>query len=110
MTGPQAPENGPFATRQAAERIFSAFRRAAERGRAGPDLPRGEQIVLTGHQWKAEALTDTIELWAEIGDYDRVVIAKLAGVLDPVEVGVVTSWFYRVMRDQYDNPANQEGH
>ncbi len=95
----QLPGNGPFDTREQAEHVFSGFRQAAEAGRSGPP---GEQIVLPGHQWKAEALADTIELWAGLEAYDREVITKLAGLLDAVEIGVVASWFYRAARDEYD--------
>ena len=99
------PGNGPFATRKQAEHVFAAFRQAAERGRSGPDIPRGERLVFTTHQYLAETIADTLELWGELGDYDREVIARLAGLLDPVEVGVLTSWIYRVMGDEPDNPA-----
>ncbi len=98
MTHPP-PDNGPFASREQAEAVFAGFRQAAASGRTGPP---GEQLFFTARQWKAEALADTIELWAGLEAYDREVITKLAGLLDAVEIGVVASWFYRAARDEYD--------
>jgi hypothetical protein len=95
MTHPP-PENGPFATRQQAELVFGVFRQAAETGRAGPP---GEQLVYTTRGFLADALTDAIEIRAELGDYDRQLIARLAGLLDAVDVGVLCSWLDRVTRD-----------
>ena len=106
MTHPP-PGNGPFATREQAEHVFAAFSQAAGRGRSGPDIPRGEQLVFTTHQHLAEALTDTIEYWAELGDYDRQLIGRLAELLDATDIGVVCSWIYRVMRDIPDNPSTR---
>jgi len=93
------PGNGPFDTREQAEAVFAAFSQAARRGTSGPP---GEQMFFAARQWKAEALADTIELWAPLGDYDRQVIAALAGLLDATDIGVVCSWLYRIKADQYD--------
>jgi hypothetical protein len=101
----QPPGNGPFATREQAEAEFAAFRQLAELGVSGPP---GEQIVVAPGQFLTETIADTIEYWAPLGDYDREVITRLAGLLDAVEAGVVCSWIYRVMQDQYDNPATSK--
>lgn len=93
----QPPGNGPFTSRQQAETVFAAFRQAAETGRSGPP---GEQLTFTTRGFLAEALGDTIEDRAEIGDYDWQVITRLAQLLDPVEVGVVCSWIYRAAKSE----------
>ena len=90
------PENGPFATRQQAERVFAVYTRAAGRGRSGPP---GQQIIATAAEQKASAITDTLEYYAEAGDYDRQLIGRLAGELDVTDIHVICSWFYRIMRD-----------
>lgn len=87
------PQDGPWATREQAEHVFAGFREAAERGTSGPP---GEQLVFTSRQHLAEALADTIEGYAPIGDYDRALIERLAGLLDAVDIGVICSWVYRV--------------
>jgi hypothetical protein len=104
VTGGQLvpPGNGPFASRQRAEHVFAVFRQDAERGTSGPP---GEQLVFTTHQLLAETLTDTIEYYAALGDYDRQLIGRLAGLLDATDIGVVCSWIYRVTGDTYDQDA-----
>jgi hypothetical protein len=88
------PDDGPFSTREQAETVFAAFRDAAAAGRSGPP---GEELVFTRGQHLADALTDTIEgFGADLGDYDRELIERLAGLLDPVEMRVACSWIYRV--------------
>jgi len=96
------PDDGPFLSREQAEARFARFREAAERGTSGapPD-----QLVFTYSQHLTEALADTIEgFGAELGDYDRQLIERLAELLDPVEIGVVCSWIYRVHDSPDDNP------
>jgi hypothetical protein len=94
--------DGPFCSREEAEARFARFREAAERGTSGPP---GDQLVFTYSQHLTEALTDTIEgFGAELGDYDRQLIEHLAELLDPVEIGVVCSWVYRVHDAPDDSP------
>jgi len=93
--GAADPAEGPFTGRPQAEAVFGAFRDAAVRGFSGPP---GEQLVFTAHQYLTAAFTDAIEgHGAYVGLYDRMLIARLASYLDPVDVGVVCSWIYRVV-------------
>jgi hypothetical protein len=96
------PGNGPFRSREQTEAVFAGFREGAERGTFGPP---GEQIVGTYSQALVAALTDTVEgFGGELGDYDRQLIERLAGLLDPVDVRVLCSWTERVHDTPDDSP------
>jgi len=105
LPGATDPQAGPFSGRPQAEAAFAGFRDAAVRGYSGPP---GEQLVFTTHQHLSAAFTDAIEgFGAYVGAYDRMLIARLASYLDPVDVGVACSWIYRVA-DAIQGPARPE--
>jgi len=92
--------DGPFNTREQAEACFAGFRAAALSGTAGPP---GEQLVYEPGQLEHETLLDTADvLGADLGDYDRQVLGRVAGLLDPVDIRVVNSIFLRVAHDVPD--------
>ncbi len=99
------PADSPFATREEAEHVFAGFRQAVERGTSGPP---GEQLVFTRRQHLAGALADTIDvliapddpLSEPLGEYDLVVVGKVAAALDPVDVEVLNSMIRRAAHDQ----------
>ena len=101
--------DGPFSTREQAAEILAGFTAAALAGRSGPP---GEQIVSTTEGWLTGALTDSIEgFGVSLGAYDRQLIAKLAAILDPVEVEVICSWLRRVGdRTGDQTPAHGDRH
>jgi hypothetical protein len=64
---------------------FAHFRRGADRGTYGP-----------ASQFLADALADSIHVFdVQLGEYDRQLIARLAQLLDPVDVAVICSWVRR---------------
>jgi hypothetical protein len=91
MTHPP-PGNGPFASRAQAAEVFAAVQRGAEARTFG-----------TVTEFLTAYLADTIDGYegAELGAYDRMLITRIAGLFDPVDVAIIASWIYRVMRDQY---------
>jgi len=83
------PTDSPFRTRRQAETVFAHFRRGAEDGTYGP-----------ASQFLADALTDSIHVFdVQLGGYDRQLIARLAQLLDPVDVAVICSWIRRAAHD-----------
>lgn len=83
------PTDSPFRTRQQAEAVFAHFRRGAEQGTYGP-----------ASQFLADALADSIHVFdVQLGSYDRQLIARLAQLLDPVDVAVICSWVRRAAHD-----------
>jgi hypothetical protein len=92
MTYPP-PGNGPFASRQQAEEVFADMRRGAASGTFG-----------TATEFLADYLADSIDCFgAAVGPYDRMLITRIAGLFDAVDVAVIASWLYRVMQDRYDS-------
>jgi hypothetical protein len=86
---------GPFNSRGAAEAAFGNARRRAEEGTFGNVT-----------EFNANYLTDTIDQWAPLGQYDRLVIFRLAAMLDTTDLAVVASWFYRVTGDKPSTDVN----
>jgi hypothetical protein len=86
------PQAGPFNARDEAEAAFGHVRRGADNGTFGNVT-----------EFLVAYLTDTIDAFpgapVELGRYDRLVIHRIASLFDPVDVGVIGSWFVRVMRD-----------
>jgi hypothetical protein len=83
------PTDSPFGTRRQAETVFAHFRQGAEHGTYGP-----------ASQFLADALADSIHVFdVQLGDYDRQLIARLAQLLDPVDVAVICSWIRRAVHD-----------
>jgi hypothetical protein len=83
------PTDSPFRTRRQAETVFAHFRRGAEDGTYGP-----------ASQFLADALTDSIHVFdVQLGGYDRQLIARLAQLLDPVDVAIICSWIRRAAHD-----------
>jgi hypothetical protein len=83
------PTDSPFRTRRQAETVFAHFRRGAEDGTYGP-----------ASQFLADALADSIHVFdVQLGGYDRQLIARLAQLLDPVDVAVICSWIRRAAHD-----------
>jgi hypothetical protein len=107
------PTDSPFRTRRQAEAVFAHFRHGAEHGTYGP-----------ASQFLADALADSIHAFdVQLGGYDRQLIARLAQLLDPVDVAVICSWVRRAAHDCPDQvvyiaarntsdpyPAEQNGH
>ena len=92
------PTDGPFGTRQQAEAVFAHFRRGAERGTYGP-----------ASQFLADALADSIHVFdVQLGEYDRQLIARLAQLLDPVDVAVICGR-NRFLRRRLGRLAEQTG-
>ena len=86
------PADSPFSTRRQAEAVFAHFCRGAEHGTYGP-----------ASQFLAEALTDSIHVFdVQLGGYDRQLIARLARLLDPVDIAVICSWVRRAAHDRPD--------
>lgn len=110
MTYPP-PSDGPFASRQQAEAVFAHFRQAAQRGRSGPPW---EQLTYTTPGFLADSLADTIDSFpgAVVAAYDRILIDRIAGLFDPVDVAVIMSWIRRAAGDRPDattHIVNPEG-
>jgi hypothetical protein len=83
------PTDSPFRTRQQAEAVFAHFRSGAEHG---PYRPTS--------QFLADALADSIHVFdVRLGGYDRELIARLARLLDPVDVALICSWIRRAAHD-----------
>ena len=83
------PTDSPFRTRRQAETVFAHFRRGAEHGTYGP-----------ASQFLADALADSIHVFdVQLGGYDRQLIARLAQLLDPVDVAIICSWIRRAAHD-----------
>jgi hypothetical protein len=69
--------------------VFANFRRGAEHGTYG-----------AASQFLADALADSIHVFdVELGEYDCQFIARLARLLDPVDVAVICSWIRRAAHD-----------
>ena len=86
------PADSPFSTRRQAEAVFAHFCRGAEHGTYGP-----------ASQFLADALTDSIHVFdVQLGGYDRQLIARLARLLDPVDIAVICSWVRRAAHDRPD--------
>ncbi len=89
-------DSGPV--RQPPRRPRRRSRRSATRRDEAPPGRPESSLEFTYHQHLSEAMTDSIEGYgAHAGAYDRMLIARLASYLDPVDVGVVCSWIDRAV-------------